>query len=216
MRIESLDHVALWLADRDAASRFLEEALDVHVIDQTDKFTLVGSDARCGKLTLFAADGPRLPAALGRIGFRVSNLEDAARRLPAELELDWDAQRQAVRFAGPEGLLLALVESATPVEYDLDHVALRVRDREGAHGALATLGFERAGDRLVAGGAFVDLVEDDPGETDRPLLNHLGLRVESADDHLVEARERGLEIADVVDAANTIAVFLWGDRKSVV
>jgi hypothetical protein len=66
------------------------------------------------------------------------------------------------------------------------------------------------GERLVAGDAFVDLVEGDPGEPERPLLNHLGLRVESAEDHIAEAKLRGFPIADVVDAANTSAVFLWG------
>ena len=44
-------------------------------------------------------------------------------------------------------------------------------------------------------------------------LNHLGLRVESADDHIEEAERRGLEIADVVDAANTYAVFVWGPDR---
>jgi hypothetical protein len=37
--------------------------------------------------------------------------------------------------------------------------------------------------------------------------------VESAERHLEEARERGLEVADVVDAANTYAVFVWGPER---
>ena len=45
---------------------------------------------------------------------------------------------------------------------------------------------------------------------ERPLLNHLGLKVASADAHREEAERRGLEIADVVDGPNTLAVFLWG------
>ncbi len=40
-----------------------------------------------------------------------------------------------------------------------------------------------------------------------------GLRVESADDHIEEAERRGLEIADVVDAPNTYAVFVWGPDR---
>ncbi|MEX2102460.1 MAG: hypothetical protein WD805_00735, partial [Gaiellaceae bacterium] len=64
--------------------------------------------------------------------------------------------------------------------------------------------------RLRAGDAFVVLERGEAPETDRPLFNHLGLRVESAEDHLQEAKRRGLEIADVVDAANTYAVFVWG------
>jgi hypothetical protein len=37
--------------------------------------------------------------------------------------------------------------------------------------------------------------------------------VESADEHIKEAERRGLEIADVVDAANTYAVFVWGPDR---
>ena len=34
--------------------------------------------------------------------------------------------------------------------------------------------------------------------------------MDSADEHIKEAERRGLEIADVVDAPNTYAVFVWG------
>ncbi|MGH3048363.1 MAG: hypothetical protein ACRDNC_15390, partial [Gaiellaceae bacterium] len=44
-------------------------------------------------------------------------------------------------------------------------------------------------------------------------LNHLGLRVASVEDHIAEATRRGLEIADVVDAPNTYALFLWGPER---
>ena len=47
----------------------------------------------------------------------------------------------------------------------------------------------------------------------RPLLNHLAVLVDSSDEHLEEARELGIEVADVVDAANTCAVFLWGPER---
>ena len=43
----------------------------MHVIERTDRFTLVGWDARRGKLTLFEAEGPRESGALARIGLRV-------------------------------------------------------------------------------------------------------------------------------------------------
>jgi hypothetical protein len=55
--------------------------------------------------------------------------------------------------------------------------------------------------RLIGGGS---------GEPDRPLLNHLALLVDSADDVENEARERGIEIAEIKDAENTLAVFVWG------
>ena len=45
------------------------------------------------------------------------------------------------------------------------------------------------------------------------LLNHLGLRVTSAVEHIEEARRRKLEIADVIDGPNTLAVFVWGPER---
>ena len=43
----------------------------MHEIERTDTFTLVGADARRGKLTLFDAEGPREPGALERVVLRV-------------------------------------------------------------------------------------------------------------------------------------------------
>ena len=49
--------------------------------------------------------------------------------------------------------------------------------------------------------------------TERPLLNHLGVLVESADDGRRRAEAAGVEVADVVDAPNTYAVFVWGPER---
>src|SRR5205809_668846 len=91
MRPKTLDHVALWVADRDTIADFCCDHLGMHVIANEEKFTLVGSDARHGKLTLFDADGPREPGALQRIGLRVSDLATALEALPdgrdAEFEI---------------------------------------------------------------------------------------------------------------------------------
>src|SRR5215217_7093346 len=83
----SLDHVALWLADRDAVAALACDHLGMHVIERTDKFTLVGSDARRGKLTLFAAEGPRESGALEAIILRVNDLQAALAALPEGLEV---------------------------------------------------------------------------------------------------------------------------------
>ena len=53
----SLDHVALWVDERDALAAFVCDHLGMHVIEETDTFTLVGIDAKLGKLTLFDAEG---------------------------------------------------------------------------------------------------------------------------------------------------------------
>jgi len=42
----SLDHVALWVADRDRIAAFATAHLGMHEIERTDDFTLLGADAR--------------------------------------------------------------------------------------------------------------------------------------------------------------------------
>lgn len=204
----SLDHVALWLADRDAVAALACDHLGMHVIERTEKFTLVGADARRGKLTLFAAEGPREPGVLAAVVLRVSDLSRALAALPAELEVS--RSDGGVAFvAAPEGLRLGLVERETDLEYDLDHVVLRVEDVEASASALAELGFERDGDRLTVAGKWVQLEAGGAPEGERPLLNHLAVLVDSASEVEQAARARGVDVADVVDAANTLAVFVW-------
>jgi len=67
--------------------------------------------------------------------------------------------------------------------------------------------------RVEVGGAWVEFHEGDPGEPERPLLNHLATLVESADEHRQDAEDAGIEVESFVDAANTIAVFLWGPDR---
>ena len=206
--VTSLDHVALWVADRDAIAELACEHLGMHVIDRTDAFTLVGADARRFKLTLFAADGPREPGALVAVVLRVNDLEAALAALPGELGLE-RRDDGVVLLGAPEGLTLGLVERETDLDYDLDHVVLRVEDPEASAQALAELGFEPDGRRLRVAGSWVTLEGGGAPEGARPLLNHLAVLVDSAEAVEREVRRNGGEIADVVDAANTRAVFVW-------
>ena len=171
--------------------------LGLRVIEETDRFTLLGADARRGKLTLFDAEGPRERGALARIGLRVPSLD---RREPG-LELG-------------EGVEIVLVEADTEVELDLDHVALYSGDPAAALAGWRALGFAETPDgRLEVGGAYLELVPGDPGEPERPLLNHIGVLVDSVEDHRSAAEELGVEIADLVDAPNTVALFVWGPDR---
>ena len=218
VRPETLDHVALWVADRDRIADFLTDRVGMHVVDRTDAFTLVGSDARRGKLTLFAAEGPREQGALKHVALRVSNLEGAQQELRDGLEVERPRPGE-LYFDVNEGLRLGLVEGPTEVDYDLDHVALWSATPEETAEAYEQLGFATVepgpseAPRVEAGGAFVEFHRGQPGDPERPLLNHLAVKVESADEHIAEARDLGLEIADIVDAANTYAVFVWGPER---
>jgi catechol 2,3-dioxygenase-like lactoylglutathione lyase family enzyme len=170
------------------------ERLGLRVIEQTDRFTLLGEHARRGKLTLFDADAPRERGSLARIGLRVSALDG----------------RDATVDLG-EGLEIVLVEAATDSELDLDHVALVSPDPAAAAERWQALGFQPTGDgRLEVGGAYLELLAGDPGSPERPLLNHLGVLVDSVEEHRVAAVDLGIEIDDLVDAPNTLALFVWG------
>jgi len=50
----------------------------------------------------------------------------------------------------------------------------------------------------------------EPGVPEKPLLNHLAVLVDSADEHIAAANDLGIEIDDIKDAPNTYAVFLRG------
>ena len=200
MEPNTLDHVAFWVTERDAITEFVTRHLGMHVIDRQDNFTLVGSDARRGKLTLFDAEGPRERGAFKHVALRVSSLEGPD------------------RFELPEGIEVRLVEAPTDVEYDLDHVALYTADAKVTAEAYLDYGFSAAEPkngvlRVEVGGAHVEFHEGDPGKPERPLLNHLAVLVDSADDHKRDAEDAGIEIESVVDAANTYAVFLWGPDR---
>jgi catechol 2,3-dioxygenase-like lactoylglutathione lyase family enzyme len=202
MQPKTLDHVAFWLVDREPIAETLLNRFGMHVIDRQDNFTLVGSDARRGKLTLFSADGPREQGALKHVALRVSEL-------PSDGANDADLG---------EGVRLRLVEAPTDVEYDLDHVALYTRDPAATAEEYLRYGFDRAQPsadghpRVEVGGAYVEFHPGDPGHPEKPLLNHLAVLVDSVEEHIAEAEDMGV-VDNVVDAANTRAVFVWGPDR---
>ena len=75
-------------------------------------------------------------------------------------------------------------------------------------------GFEPAGaNRVEVGGAYIELRRGEIVPTERPLLNHLAVLVDSADEVIATAGDLGIEVESVVDAANTYAAFLWGPER---
>ena len=212
MDVTSFDHVALWTSERDELARLLTDGCGMHVVERTDAFTLVGGDARRGKLTLFAAEAPRDRGVLERIVVRVQSLDEVRERLE-RAGFDPKANGGEVVVEAPDGVTLGVVEDPSTATPDLDHVVLTVPDADATAAGLGELGLERDGDRLTVDDRHIVLRQGDAHEGDRPLLNHLAFLVDSADSVEQEARSRGLEIQDVVDAPNTLAVFLWGPDR---
>ena len=132
MKIQKLDHIALYMGDRDAAAAFLVSHLDFHIVDRTERYTLVGAGGRIGKLTLFdAPEGTEpTPGVIERINVRVADPDAAAGRLPVEAGAE--SRDGGYVFSGPEGLPLALVSGEGGfTDYDLEGLVLRGRGRGG-------------------------------------------------------------------------------------
>ena len=79
------------------------------------------------------------------------------------------------------------------------------------------VGYQERTDSFLQGARWVDgrqeLIPGAPGVPERPLLNHIGVLVDSVDEHQAEAEELGVEIDDLVDAPNTLALFVWGPDR---
>ncbi len=211
MEPRALDHVALWVDARDELAAFLYDTCGMHEIERTEAFTLVGGDAQRGKLTLFDADGPREAGVVERIVLRMPRLP----RSSAEAERDADG---LITMRAPAGVPLGLLEETTAEVVDLDHIVLRVPDPPATARSFATLGLELRDGRLWVADKYLVLRESNGSatETERPLLNHLGLLVDSVSDTQRAATARGVVVDRVVDAPNTIALFVQGPAGMAV
>jgi catechol 2,3-dioxygenase-like lactoylglutathione lyase family enzyme len=211
MKINMLDHIALYMNDRDAAAGFLTTHLGFHVVDHTERYTLVGAGGRLGKLTLFdAPQGTRpSPGEIGRINIRVSDPEAAAAELPPEANAE--PLDGGYSFTGPEGLPLALVPGEGQfADYDLEGFTLHSTSPEESARTFVEMGFAPASKATIvkAGEYLVRLTNSAPDKGG--MLFHIGCLVDSAEDHRREAEERGLEVTDFVEGPNTLAAFVRG------
>jgi len=68
----ALGHVALWVADRGIGSPTLRPPTSACTVRRTRRFTLISSDARRGRVTLFRRRAARAGARAHRCGFRTS------------------------------------------------------------------------------------------------------------------------------------------------
>ena len=170
----------------------------MHVIEETDRFTLLGADARRGKLTLFDAEGPREPGALVHVGLRVARLDGAAR----EVELGEGLRRPAGRGADRRGL------RPRP-----RRAALGRSRGDGARLRALRLPPPAPGGgvpRVEVGGALVELHDGDPRRSPSGRCSTTSACSSTRPRSTApRPRRRGIEVDDVVDAPNTLAVFVW-------
>jgi catechol 2,3-dioxygenase-like lactoylglutathione lyase family enzyme len=211
MQIKMLDHIALYMDDREEAARFLTTHLGFHVVDHTERYTLVGAGGRLGKLTLF--DAPQgttpSPGEISRITIRVSDPEAAASKLPPEAKAE--PLDGGYAFTGPEGLPLALVpDRGEFADYDLEGFTLLSGSPEESAHTFVEMGFTPTDEATTvkAGDYLVRLTDSAPEAGG--MLFHVGCLVDSAEGHRREAEEKGLEVTNFVEGPNTLAAFVRG------
>lgn len=216
METSTLDHVALRVADRSATTLELLERLDVHVIEHTDRFTLIGADADHGKLTLLDAIAGEHPVP-GRLGSLVlAETRGVAPPPPLvlgcglvitfaaldELGAEWiDTPRHAL-----VGLTLCVVDppiAAAHLEFDHqmhvcavtpEHAVVDVGD--GVAAGRITLMREAWGDRGAA-----------------EMLDHVGIRVPDVRHRRAQIEAAGLDVERWVEAPHSLAAFVAGPEQ---
>src|SRR5215216_2597701 len=209
MKVKRLDHIALYMGDRNAAAGYLTTHLGFHGGDHTERYTLVGAGGRLGKLTLF--DAPQgttpSPGEIERITLRVADPEAAAARLPVGAE----PRDGGYSFTGPEGLPLTLVPGEGEfADYDLDGFVLRSGSPEESARVFVEMGFAPGDDATSVSAGEYRIRLTDSAPDGGGMLFHVGCLVDSAEDHRKEAEEQGFEIQDFVEGPNTLAVFVRG------
>lgn len=197
MRPERLDQVALWSSDREVDVRRLTTFLPgLGVLEETGEHSVLGTDPELAKLVLYDAPGPREEEQLMHVAFRVPTVDQTK---DSEIE----NAMHVLRLAMPEtdGLL------------ELDHVALRVGDPDTSALRWKELGFEEVEPRvefsvrLQLGGSALELYPGTPMPTERPLLKHVGVLVESIEPYL-DAADLELEILERADAPRSRSLFV--------
>lgn len=207
----ALDGIGLAVSDPAATAAFMCDHLGMRELDRAADRVRVGAGGRAATLSLIAAEGPRQSGALGRLILRVADVERAVAALPAGTAVQGD-RFELARFRGPEGIELGFTQVAGGgIDYDIDHVRLRVRDPDATRVALAQAGFVPRAHALHVADKYIALAAStDPFV--RSLLHHIGLRVESVESVAAKARTWGLEVQEGA-GADAVGVVLPGPER---
>ena len=209
----AIDHLALRVADRDDVAAFLCEHCGMERAESPEGFSVLGPPGGRTKLFLFEADEPPAPGVLERVVLRVSDLERASALLPDGLEVS-HADPELTVFQGPQGLLLGLTSVlGGGVDYDVDHLVLRVMDPDETTVALAELGFVPRGGGLQVADKHLRLQPGIRSAGENELLSHIGVLVESVEAVRGQALRGGLEFDELTLAPNRLGVYVRGPER---
>lgn len=215
VQLPRLDHVAIHVASRDEFARELVDRFDMHVIERTDRFTLVGADAAHGKITLLDkvdGDGPD-PVPNRIVSVVLAEASGATGQPPVTL---------------PGGLVVtfAPIDDLGPAWSDTPRHALVGLTLRTVDPPLAAASFEREHDMHVGAvgpdHAVLDVGDASPegritlsrevwsDEVAPSMLDHIGIRVTDAASWRERAKARALDVVKWVEAPHSRAVFVGG------
>ncbi len=215
LQLPRLDHVAIHVADRDAFTQELTDRFDMHVIERTERFTLIGADAAHGKITLLDKvddDGPD-PVPSRIVSLVLAQGAGSTGQPPVTLPGGLVVTFAPIDELGPEwtdtphhalvGLTLRTVDpplAAATLETQHDmHVGAVGRDH-----AVLEVGAASSEGRI-------SLSRETWRDDDAPsMLDHIGIRVTDAASWRELAEQRELEVVKWVDAPHSRAVFVNG------
>ena len=213
-QLPRLDHVAIHVADRSAFAQELVDRFDMHVIEETERFTLIGADAAHGKITLLdKVDDAAPDPAPNRIVSLVLAEGAGASQPPVTLRHGLVVTFAAVDELGPEwsdtprhalvGLTLRTVDPPLAAATFERHHDMHVGTVSPEHAVL------EVGDGSPDG--RITLSREQWRDDEAPsMLDHIGIRVPDAASWRALAEERELEVVKWVDAPHSRAVFVEG------
>lgn len=217
--LPKLDHVAIHVFDRASFAAELVERLDVHVIEQTDRFTLLGANAEDGKITLLDPVDDREPTANRIVSLVLAEAPGADAPPPLVMTGGLVLTFVSIDRLGPEwqgtarhALVGVTIRASDPVEAarQLDDAHALHATSTSAELAVIEVGSTRAGGRLT-------LSREEWEHDDRPsMLDHVGVRVVDAAQVRTLHEASGREIARWVDAEHSRAVFIDGPESLLI
>ncbi len=215
VQLPRLDHVAIHVADREAFAHELIDCFDMHVIEQTERFTLVGADASHGKITLLdKVDGVGPDPVPNRIvALVLAEATGSASKPPVTLPGGLVVTFAGIDDLGPEwtGTPRHALVGLTLRAVDPPIAAAMLEAQHDMH--VGAVGPDHA--MLEVGDASQDgriMLSREPWSEDRgpSMLDHIGIRVPDASTWRARAEERDLDVVKWIDAAHSRAVFVNG------
>lgn len=209
----AIDHLALRFRDPDEVARFLCDPFGMQRSDSDEGYAVLGPEGGRTRLFLFQSEQPPDQGVLERVILRVSDLERALELLPAGLKVQ-EAEPGLAVFQGPQDLELGLTSVlGGGVDYDVDHLLLRVMDPDETTIALAELGFVPRGGALHVADKQLRLRPGMRSAGENELLDHIGVLVESVDAVKDQALRGGLEFDELTLAPNEVGVYVRGPER---